>query len=46
MFRTQIGPDLASDLVVIPKAGALQIPAADFVSDYRSTLRRLNLSKQ
>jgi ribonuclease P protein component len=46
MFRTQESPDRASDLVVIPKPGALQVQTAEVVSDYRSTLKRLSLSRQ
>lgn len=45
MFRTQTGPDLASDLVVIPKASALQVEAGQVVNDYITALRRLSLSK-
>jgi ribonuclease P protein component len=45
MFRTQASPDRASDLVVIPKIAALQVHTHEFVSDYRATLKRLNLSK-
>ena len=46
VFRTQAGPDRASDLVIIPKASALQVTAAEVVNDYKTTLRRLSLSKQ
>ncbi len=46
VFRTQAGPDRASDLVIIPKASALQVTAAEVVSDYKITLRRLSMSKQ
>lgn len=46
VFRTQAGPERASDLVIIPKPSALQVAPAEVVSDYRSTLRRLALSKQ
>lgn len=46
VFRTQAGPERASDLVIIPKLSALQVATAEVVSDYRSTLRRLTLSKQ
>jgi ribonuclease P protein component len=45
MFRTQSGPCQASDLVIIPKAAALQVQAAEVVSDYRMALKRLSLSK-
>ena len=46
MFRTQTAPERASDLVVIPKAIALQVDSVEVVSDYKATLRRLSLSKQ
>ena len=46
IFRTQSGPDRASDLVIIPKAAALQVVTAEVVNDYRTTIRRLSLSKQ
>jgi len=46
MFRTYVGPERALDLVIIPKASALQVIVNEVVNDYRSTLRRLNLSKQ
>ena len=45
VFRTQNSPDRASDLVIIPKAAALQVHAAEVISDYRTTLKRLSLSK-
>ncbi len=45
VFRTQSGPDRASDLVIIPKASALRALTAEVVSDYRTILKRLNLSK-
>ena len=46
VFRTQTSPDRASDLVIIPKAAALQVVSTEVVNDYRATLRRLSLSKQ
>jgi ribonuclease P protein component len=46
VFRTQDGPVQASDLVIIPKASALQVVAREVVNDYRIVLRRLSLSKQ
>ena len=46
VFRTQSGPERASDLVIIPKASALQVEAAEVVNDYKTTLRRLGVSKQ
>ena len=45
VFRTQKSPDRASDLVIIPKTAALQVQAAEVISDYRTTLKRLSLSK-
>ena len=45
VFRTETSPDRASDLVIIPKASALQVEAIEVVSDYRTTLKRLSLSK-
>jgi ribonuclease P protein component len=44
MFRTEASPRRPSDLVIIPKASALQALTTEVFSDYRSTLRRLNLS--
>jgi ribonuclease P protein component len=44
VFRTQASPAPASDLVIIPKAAALQAKTAEVVSDYRATLKRLRLS--
>jgi ribonuclease P protein component len=46
VFRTETGPDRASDLVIIPRPSFLLAPTADLVNDYRTTLRRLSLSKQ
>ena len=46
MFRTHPTPESASDLVIIPKASALQVQALEVVNDYKTTLRRLSLSKQ
>ena len=46
MFRTQSSPERPSDLVIIPKASALQVQPVEVVSDYKTTLRRLSLSKQ
>jgi ribonuclease P protein component len=45
MFRTESGPDHASDLVVIPKPSALTVQTVEVTRDYRTTLRRLDLSK-
>jgi ribonuclease P protein component len=44
VFRTEITPDRPSDLVIIPKHSALQVVIAELATDYRVTLRRLNLS--
>jgi ribonuclease P protein component len=46
VFRTQSHPERAFDLVIIPKTSALQVHAAEVISDYRTTLKRLSLSKQ
>ena len=40
------GPERASDLVIIPKQSALQVELVEVVSDYKTALRRLSLSKQ
>jgi ribonuclease P protein component len=45
VFRTNVGPDPALDLVVIPKASATGLTAAELARDYQATLRRHNLSK-
>lgn len=45
VFRTEIAPDRPSDLVIIPKYAALQIVIAELSTDYKATLRRLNLSR-
>jgi ribonuclease P protein component len=45
VFRTEASPDRASDLVIIPKAAALEAATAELVNDYRITLKRLSLSK-
>lgn len=46
VFRTHASPEMASDLVVIPKGTALQVQVAEIVSDYGTTLKRLNLSRR
>ena len=46
VFRTETAPDRPSDLVIIPKHAALQVVITERVTDYKTTLRRLNLSKQ
>jgi ribonuclease P protein component len=45
MFRTQTVLERASDLVIIPKASALQVEVIEVVNDYKTMLRRLSLSK-
>lgn len=34
------------DLVIIAKAGAAKVAAADVASDFESTLKRMGLSRQ
>ena len=46
MFRTQTGPERALDLVIIPRASALQVESIEVVNDFKTTMRRLSLSKQ
>jgi ribonuclease P protein component len=46
VFRTESGPAVPSDLVVIPKAAATKAKAATIASDYNMTLKRLGLSSQ
>jgi ribonuclease P protein component len=46
VFRTETSLERPSDLVIIPKSSALQVVIAELASDYKTTLRRLNLSKQ
>ena len=46
VFRTESGPVVPSDLVVIPKAAVITAKAAGVAADYQSTLKRLGLSKQ
>lgn len=45
MFRTENGPDRASDLVVIPKPAIFAALTAELVTDYRTIVKRLYLSK-
>ena len=45
-FRTSIASGPALDLVVIPKASATDLTAAELGRDYQATLRRLSLSKK
>ena len=44
-FRTEAGPSVPSDLVVIAKPAAPTAEAASMASDYQTTLKRLGLSK-
>ena len=46
VFRTEPNPDRPSDLVIIPKQSALEVVIAELATDYKSTLRRLSLSRQ
>ena len=45
-FRTSDPPVAPGDLVIIPKATATKVKAADLAGDYLATLRRMGLSKQ
>jgi ribonuclease P protein component len=45
MFGTQPRPDRPSDLVIIAKPSVVHVDTSEVVTDYRSTLRRLSLSK-
>ena len=42
MFRTNAGPDRASDLVIIPKPSAVSVAPVDVIRDYCATLKRLS----
>ena len=44
VFRTEVVPARAADLVVIAKPAAVTAVAGDVAIDYRTTLRRLGLS--
>src|SRR5262249_27824954 len=46
LFRTNDRPVPALDLVVIPKASAAGLSAAELGRDYQATLKRLNLSRR
>ena len=46
IFRTEPHPAQSVDLVVIPKQAAVEAKVTDLGRDYRSTLKRLGLSKQ
>jgi ribonuclease P protein component len=43
-FRTNAGPDPASDLVVIPKPSAVTVEVQEFIRDYRAAVKRLSKS--
>ena len=45
MFRTEPAPSQAADLVVIAKPSVVLVQLSDVAADYRTTLRRLSLSK-
>jgi len=45
VFRTEAGPGSPTDLVIIPKISAMDVVIAELASDYKTTLRRLSLSK-
>ena len=45
MFRTEAAPGRPSDLVVIAKPAVVRVTSNEIVHDYRTTLRRLSLSK-
>jgi ribonuclease P protein component len=46
VFRSEIPPATAVDLVVIPKQGAVEAKVTDLTRDYQATLKRLGLSNQ
>jgi ribonuclease P protein component len=43
IFRTEVSPQRATDVVVIAKQAAVQAKVADVTKDYRATLNRLGL---
>ena len=43
IFRTELPPRRATDLVVIAKEGAVQAKVTDVTKDYQATLKRLGL---
>ena len=45
MFRTEAAPARPFDVVVIAKPAVVQVTSNEMVDDYRTTLRRLSLSK-
>jgi ribonuclease P protein component len=45
VFRTEVTPVTAADLVVIAKPAAVEADANEVARDYRVTLKRLGLSK-
>jgi hypothetical protein len=44
VFRSEIPPATAVDLVVIPKQVLVEAKVADVTRDYQATLKRLGLS--
>jgi len=46
VFRSAVPPHVPVDLVVIPKAAAVEAKVTDLTRDYQATLKRLGLSKQ
>jgi ribonuclease P protein component len=46
VFRSEVPPAAAVDLVVIPKQVVSEAKVADVTRDYQATLKRLGLSKQ
>jgi ribonuclease P protein component len=45
VFRTEDGPAVPADLVIIPKASVTKAKTALVASDYQTALKRLGLSK-
>jgi len=43
-FRTNVGPSVAMDVVVIPKPSAVGLTATELSRDYQSTVRRVAAS--
>jgi len=46
VFRSEVAPAAAVDLVVIAKQPAVEAKVDDLTRDYQATLKRLGLSKQ
>jgi ribonuclease P protein component len=44
-FRTNGGPRVAADLVIIPKPALLDAQPAELLKDYQAVVNRLSLSK-